>query len=172
MKDFIRKLFGLPSQADITKMTETLFEIQLRYDQSIEQMFAIQDDMRTLRNDMKTLYADSSGEISRVKRELKLIKPVLKVEDPEAIKFIKGILSKHDHNLNTQQSFLETKMIELNRAEGQANKAITIAAEAATKINNVIVGLGLNSEEPTEEIYTKLRSIIKEAHAAGPLQVE
>lgn len=172
MKDFIRKFLGLPSTEQIQKLNDELFMMQGKFEDAVTGMIQVREDMSQLRQDMRSLYQEQSSEIARIHNDVKRVKPVLKVEDPEAVKFIKGILSKYDRNLNTQQSFLETKMIELSRAEGQANKAISIATEAANKIDNVINGLGLKDEKPSEEIFEAFRYIIKEAAKAGPLQVE
>lgn len=179
MKNFIRKFLGLTSteeidalKKEISDAKQELFLMQSHYEAAIAGMFRVREDMALLRQDMRNLYSENTQEISRLNREVKSVKPVLKVEDPKAVKFIKGILSKHERHLNTQQSFLESKLLELGRAEAKANNAVNIATEASTKINNVIKGLGLSQGQPDEEVFDALKYIIKEAAEAGPLQVE
>jgi hypothetical protein len=73
--------------------------------------------MESLRSDMKLLYnevnTNSNYEIAKLSR----IKPVIKVDSPEAEAFFRSVLSTHDKSIRTQQECLETKMLTLQQLE-------------------------------------------------------
>lgn len=77
------------------------------------------NQMDTLRSDMKLLYnevrTNSNYEIAKLSR----IKPVIKVDSPEAEAFFKSVLSTHDKSIRTQQECLETKMLTLQQLENE-----------------------------------------------------
>ena len=82
------------------------------------------NQMNTLRTDMKTLYGEISTDTRRELKKIGNIKPILKIEDPEAVKFIKDILSVHDKKIQTQQEFLEMKKINLDRLESSVDSKL------------------------------------------------
>jgi hypothetical protein len=76
-----------------------------------------------LRNDMKILYQEVNQNVKYFGDKASKIKPVIKVDDPEAVAFMKGILSTHDKRIESQQLYLETKKLELDALEREVRAA-------------------------------------------------
>lgn len=75
--------------------------------------------MDSLRSDMKLLYNETDTNLNFKLSKLSHIKPVIKVDSPEAEAFFKSVLSKHDKDIRTQQEFLENKMFTLQSLENE-----------------------------------------------------
>jgi len=73
--------------------------------------------MDSLRSDMKLLYNETNTNTRFEINKLSRIKPIIKVDSPEAEAFFKSVLSTHDKSIRTQQECLETKMLTLNQLE-------------------------------------------------------
>ena len=139
----IAKLLGLPTQEQITDLTNKLNE-------AIKERNILSYRFDTMN---KEIYRD----IDRINNKINNIKPVLKVKDKESVNFIKGILSKHDNKINTQQQFLEHKKIELENIEVSARNAVDKATKASGKLNNVLNALGLtNTNDPDFSSFREL----------------
>lgn len=104
-------------------------------------------EMTQLRSDMKTLYSEISTDTRRELKKIGNIKPVLKIEDPEAVKFIKDILSTHDKKTQTQQEFLEMKRLQLVDMENKINCKLLKMEELHV---NLTEALRFNSEDKKE----------------------
>jgi len=142
-----------------------------KLDQARELVLLSMSDMDTLKKDMHTLYRELEGDIRNVKSNVKQIKPVLKVEDPEAISFIKGILSKHDREINIQQSELTEKMFAYNTLSNKVNNmvinsenALTKAERSTERVENLFRNLGLQEEDidkySGQEVMLAIKSMI------------
>lgn len=117
MRKFIAKVLGLPTKEDVLMMN-------LKNNVAVESYRKVLQDMNKLREDMKTLYTELDQNISNVKMNVKSIKPILKVQDEEAVKFIKDILKRHDINMNNNQTDLTKRGIELNELKSRADAAL------------------------------------------------
>lgn len=166
----IRKFLGLNSSEQFDEIIRKLDFLKQETEKSVEMAGQAHNNVTTIRNDMKVLYSSLEQDIKNVKMNVKSIKPILKVEDKEAVDFIKGILSKHDHSIKTQQTFLESKMYELASLEKeiqamteQAQEALLNSERTSLKINNVLNGLGLTEANSLQDknVDLELKKLLK-----------
>ena len=75
--------------------------------------------MESLRSDMKLLYNEIDTNTRFSLSTFSRIKPVIKVDSPEAEAFFRSVLSTHDKSIRTQQECLETKMLTLQQLENE-----------------------------------------------------
>lgn len=69
------------------------------------------------KDDTRLLYGELEQNIRNLDSKINRIKPVIKVDDPEAEKFIKGVLSKQDSIIRTQQTAIEEKLYSIQSIE-------------------------------------------------------
>jgi hypothetical protein len=72
---------------------------------------------------MKLLYNEMDTNLNYEMAKIEKIKPVVKVDSPEAEAFFKSVLSKQDKKVQTQQECLETRILNLNSLENQVRAA-------------------------------------------------
>lgn len=162
IKKMIAKFLDLPTTEDIDALTSEVFQLSSLHDATQKEMQGMRADFRTLKSDMKALYGEVSSDIKRVDGKIGRVKPTLKVEDPEAVAFIKGILSKHDTNIGTQQVALQSKILQLKEVEERAKNAVEVSEKASLKINNLLNGLGLTEVTPEGNGFSHLKDLLKE----------
>ena len=160
MKKFIAKLLGLVTLEDFNKLQGEMLELLSSNDANINAVAGLRRDTDGFKNDMRILYSEVTSDIKRVDAKFKNVKPILKVEDPEAVAFIKGILKRHDSQITTQSIAIQTKMPQLRELENKAEIACRKAQEASSNLNNVLNGLGLSEITESNEPFQKLRGVI------------
>lgn len=162
MRKFIAKVLGLPTLEEVQKFNEQSMTIALKSDEALESNRKALQSMNDLRNDMKTLYGELNQDIANVKSNVKQIKPILKVQDEEAVAFIKGILKKHDVNMSNNQTDLHQRTIQLGQLQTKIETATRKAEEASRRLNNVLNGLGMMPEYDNDTLMTTFRGLISE----------
>lgn len=167
MKKRIANWFGLPTKEDIDEIKNLVMASEVITSATMGEVSDLKERFLELKRDMRALYSEVESDIKRVDRKITAVKPILKVQDPEAVAFIKGILSKHDNKMNTQEFQLAESHRSLIALEDKAQKAVDRAADASTKINNVLVGLGLNLNEKEAYSIDNLRNIVIDAKING-----
>ena len=167
-------MLGLPTNEDIDKVVEGFKLLMMKYENSIDEIQQVKSQFGSLRSDMSALYSEVSSDIKRVDKKVKAIKPILKVQDEEAVSFIKGILSKHDIEMTNNQRFLEESKRSSDEALRSAKQAVIEAKDvvlkselANEKVENVLNGLGITPEEPVPHmtIIKAVREIIKNSQS-------
>ena len=166
IQNFIAKLLGLPTSLEIAALRQSMETLNSSFESNTNTMERVNREFNEFKGDIRTLYKEVSSDIKRVDRKVGQIKPILKVDDAEAITFIKGILSRHDSQISTQSTAIQTKVLELNQLQRESKAAVAQAQEASSKLNNVLNGLGL-SDLTQEEPFQKLRDVIQGKVALG-----
>jgi len=164
MKNFIAKLFGLLGLTTKSDFEALQAKVLLLGDEnrslkkSNEEFNVKFQSLSDLRSDMATLYSEVAADIKRVDAKIGMVKPILKVEDPEAVDFIKEILSRHDKQITNQAAGIQTKILQLNSVEGKALAAIQQVKIDSAKLNNILNGLGLN--DPSSEEFKNFKDTL------------
>ena len=167
IKDKIAQWLGLPTQGDIKKISEGV-NLLIEQNKDLQEQFdTVKGQFNTLKSDMRALYGEVASDIKRVDKKIKAVKPILKVEDEEAVAFIKGILSKHDRHMNINQESLQSSMREFNSLNKQAALAVEKANKATQTVNNIFNGLGLTEATPDLQVFEAVKTIIVEAKKKG-----
>lgn len=166
MKNLIRRWLGISSQLELELQLE-ISSLRSERDSVVSALISNQSAMDDLRSTMEILYSELDTSIRQNEQQIRKIKPVLKVQDPEAVKFIKDILSKHDVNINTQQQFLEAKKLELMKLESELNNSTYVLRQAVDKVNILMSMIGLEKDTSVEDIRKKLSKIIQQAEVLG-----
>lgn len=160
MKKFIAKLLGMVTLEEFESLKGEMIALELSNESIINNNEGLKRDTLGFKSDMRLLYKEVSSDIKRVDAKIKAVKPILKVEDPEAVAFIKGILKRHDSQITTQATSIQIKMLELNKLETETRMVLEKAKQASSNLNNVLNGLGLSDITDKNEPFQKLRDVI------------
>ena len=167
MKKRIANWLGLATTQEIDDLKLLGFELDTLHSTAVEEMRGLREDFRSFKKDMSALYGEVSSDIKRVDKKIMAVKPILKVEDKEAVDFIKGILSKHDNKMNNQENQLADSHRALIEMQDTTRKAVDTASEATAKINNVLIGLGLKLEEHDAYSVENIKKLVINASLDG-----
>jgi chromosome segregation ATPase len=160
IQNFIAKLLGLPTSLEIAALRQSMETLNSSFEHNTNTLQRVNKEFNEFKSDIRLLYKEVSSDIKRVDGKVSRVKPILKVDDPEAITFIKGILSRHDTQIGTQSTAIQTKVLELNKLQRESEAAVKQAQESSTKLNNVLNGLGLDDLTKPEP-FQKLRDVIQ-----------
>lgn len=168
----IAKFLGLPTSEQLKEFNEKVTEVMLSSDAAVQSSLKTREAMQELREDMKTLYNELDSNIRNVEMNVRQIKPILKVQDEEAVAFIKGIFSRHDNNMRNNQTALTNKLLQIDEMQRSADSAVKRATEASNRLNNVLNGLGMMPEYDSEGLIAVFRGLISEGKSHDMEHVE
>lgn len=160
MKKFIAKLLGVPTKLEFNNLLGLVEELNAGYEENKQKLGSLGGSFNGLQSDMKVLYGEVSSDIKRVDAKIKAVKPILKVEDPEAVTFIKGILSRHDSQIGTQSTAIQTKVLELNKLQHESKKAVELVKQDSTRLNNLLNGLGITESTQIETLREAFKEVV------------
>ena len=168
MKKRLAKWLNLPTQEEIDELKGLVMMAESTLNAAMTEVSGMRVDIRMDKQAMKALYGELRSDISICNQRISKIKPILRVDDEEAVKFIKDILSKHDHKMNTQERQLTNEIQALVQLKDRVEDAEDTATKASNKINNVLNGLGLTEEMKPEDIkFHHLKDMLVEAAIKG-----
>ena len=152
MKKFIEKWLGLVTKEEFLATKEELSVTK-------EELSVTKTQFDNHRRDVATVYANmeqlQNEAIRRFEVNLSKIKPVLKIDDPEAEKEIKRMLSEFIRSVNLQQETIQGMVHTANSNRAVLENLLSDNLELHTKISNTVKSLGIIEPDTTDEIFTQ-----------------
>lgn len=148
MKKFLRKWLGIEDKKTTAKDgSDEAFYFGGGYEDepSVERILwtdlekdlfkeEIRGKIELVHQDVRVLYKELQSDIQRLNNKLVMIKPILKVDSPEAEQWIKDVLTKQTGLVRTQQTSIEEQLFKTRELEQSTNSQLGIMKERTENI--------------------------------------